>query len=362
MSRVLAREEQHDDREARGLTAGADAPVLVGPDEVVVGRLAGPAVHAALAVAGFLSLDRRLERPRLQRPFERPFSPRSRPAASSARRPCGRGTAQASRAPRDRIRLGAWSGRSPSTRSAAARAVRCAPRAARKKRLRRPHPCRRGQRRLPAAPEVQRGYTIVIWRGRHVAEPTDLGEDEAAAYWRDLLRVGAALERVLEPVKLNYETLGNSLPHLHTHVMPRYADDPRPGWPFPYADFDDAGSTTRRSCAQTPRLCEPRCGERAARARRRAHRAPPRRARGGPPRPLPVRLPRGRRLVEGRSDVDLFAVLDRDMDADGLPARLEQFHAGSRMTTRTGSNASRSPTSAGAFCQTFGGDPKGRWQ
>ena len=89
--------------------------------------------------------------------------------------------------------------------------------------------------------KVQRGYTIVIWRGRHVAEPTDLADDEAAAYWRDLLRVGAALERVLEPVKLNYETLGNSLPHLHTHVMPRYADDPRPGWPFPYADFDDAG-------------------------------------------------------------------------------------------------------------------------
>jgi diadenosine tetraphosphate (Ap4A) HIT family hydrolase len=89
--------------------------------------------------------------------------------------------------------------------------------------------------------KVQRGYTIVIWRGLHVAEPTELGEDEAAAYWRDLLAVGAALERVLEPVKLNYETLGNSLPHLHTHVMPRYADDPRPGWPYPYADFDDAG-------------------------------------------------------------------------------------------------------------------------
>ena len=88
---------------------------------------------------------------------------------------------------------------------------------------------------------VQRGYTIVVFRGRHVAEPTELSGDEAAAYWRDLLRVGAALERVLEPVKVNYETLGNSLPHLHTHVMPRYADDPRPGWPFPYSDFDDAG-------------------------------------------------------------------------------------------------------------------------
>ena len=81
---------------------------------------------------------------------------------------------------------------------------------------------------------IQRGYTVVIWRGRHVAEPTELSADEASAYWWETLRVGRALEEHLEPVKLNYETLGNSMPHLHTHVMPRYADDPRPGWPFPY--------------------------------------------------------------------------------------------------------------------------------
>ena len=83
---------------------------------------------------------------------------------------------------------------------------------------------------------TQRGYSIVIWRGRHVAEPTELTPDEADAYWRELLRVGRALEEHFEPVKLNYELLGNSLPHLHTHVMPRYADDPKPGWPFPHPD------------------------------------------------------------------------------------------------------------------------------
>ena len=81
---------------------------------------------------------------------------------------------------------------------------------------------------------VQRGYTIVIWRGRHVAEPTELGGAEAASYWGELLRVGRALEQHFEPVKMNYELLGNSLPHLHTHVMPRYAEDPKPGWPFPH--------------------------------------------------------------------------------------------------------------------------------
>ncbi len=87
---------------------------------------------------------------------------------------------------------------------------------------------------------VQRGYSIAIWRGRHVAEPTELERGEAAAYWLEVLQVGRALEHHLRPVKLNYELLGNSLPHLHTHVLPRYADDPRPGWPFPFPEEDPA--------------------------------------------------------------------------------------------------------------------------
>ena len=32
---------------------------------------------------------------------------------------------------------------------------------------------------------------------------------------------------------MNYETLGNSLPHLHTHLVPRYHRGSRPGQPFP---------------------------------------------------------------------------------------------------------------------------------
>jgi diadenosine tetraphosphate (Ap4A) HIT family hydrolase len=26
------------------------------------------------------------------------------------------------------------------------------------------------------------------------------------------------------------------MPHLHTHIVPRYDDDPKPGWPFPFPD------------------------------------------------------------------------------------------------------------------------------
>ena len=83
---------------------------------------------------------------------------------------------------------------------------------------------------------IQRGYTVVIWRGSHVAEPTELTDAEAAGYWLEVLQVARALEQHFRPVKTNYDTLGNSLPHLHTHVVLRYAVDPRPGRPFPFPE------------------------------------------------------------------------------------------------------------------------------
>jgi diadenosine tetraphosphate (Ap4A) HIT family hydrolase len=81
--------------------------------------------------------------------------------------------------------------------------------------------------------DVQRGYTVVTWRGRHVTEPTELSDQEAAGYWAEVLTVARALIGLYQPLKMNYETLGNSLPHLHTHLIPRFLDDPRPGHPFP---------------------------------------------------------------------------------------------------------------------------------
>jgi hypothetical protein len=78
----------------------------------------------------------------------------------------------------------------------------------------------------------------VIWRGRHVVEPYDLTEDEAGAYWNDVLTVARALARHYQPLKMNYQTLGNTVPHLHTHLLPRFVDDPAPGRPFPLLPQD----------------------------------------------------------------------------------------------------------------------------
>jgi diadenosine tetraphosphate (Ap4A) HIT family hydrolase len=90
------------------------------------------------------------------------------------------------------------------------------------------------------------GYAVAIWKHEHVAEPTRLPAEQAAGFWLETLRAGAAIERHLRPVKLNYLTLGNALPHLHTHIVPRYADDPVPGRPLPFDSLDNGRQPEER--------------------------------------------------------------------------------------------------------------------
>jgi diadenosine tetraphosphate (Ap4A) HIT family hydrolase len=75
-------------------------------------------------------------------------------------------------------------------------------------------------------------FLRVIWQA-HVREMSDL--DPASQ--QHLLRVVLAVERVLRaelaPDKINLASLGNQVPHLHWHVIPRFADDahfPDPVW------------------------------------------------------------------------------------------------------------------------------------
>lgn len=79
-----------------------------------------------------------------------------------------------------------------------------------------------------------RGYAVAIWNGSHVAEPTQLSDSEAAGFWHEVLRLARAVESAFQPIKMNYQLLGNSIPHLRFHVIPRYIDDPSPGRPLPF--------------------------------------------------------------------------------------------------------------------------------
>jgi diadenosine tetraphosphate (Ap4A) HIT family hydrolase len=46
------------------------------------------------------------------------------------------------------------------------------------------------------------------------------------------MRAARALDRVFAPTKMNYQILGNLVPHLHAHLVPRYHGDPAPGRPI----------------------------------------------------------------------------------------------------------------------------------
>jgi diadenosine tetraphosphate (Ap4A) HIT family hydrolase len=70
-----------------------------------------------------------------------------------------------------------------------------------------------------------RGYACLVFR-RHLVELHDLTEAEGAAFMRDARRLSAAVHQVTGAVKLNYEIHGNTIPHLHMHVYPRYPGDP----------------------------------------------------------------------------------------------------------------------------------------
>ena len=66
-----------------------------------------------------------------------------------------------------------------------------------------------------------------------MSEPTQLAGVEAAGYWREKLRVGRAVEQGFEHAKMNCEMLGNTVPHLHAHIVPRPLLDPAPNAPLP---------------------------------------------------------------------------------------------------------------------------------
>ncbi len=78
-----------------------------------------------------------------------------------------------------------------------------------------------------AANQFVTGYCVLLCH-RHVREPYELSKQERSMFFEDMMRVGRALEQAFNPVKLNFEILGNAVPHLHCHLKPRYYGDPAP--------------------------------------------------------------------------------------------------------------------------------------
>ncbi len=89
---------------------------------------------------------------------------------------------------------------------------------------------------------VRPGYAYVIWKGRHVAEPTELSDEEATGFWREVAHVARGVAERSQPVKMNWLSLGNGVPHLHVHLVPRPTDDEHAGGPLESDAFDRAAT------------------------------------------------------------------------------------------------------------------------
>jgi diadenosine tetraphosphate (Ap4A) HIT family hydrolase len=59
----------------------------------------------------------------------------------------------------------------------------------------------------------------------HVREMTDLPPHERARLMEVVFAVEATLREVVQPDKINLASLGNVVPHVHWHVIPRRTDD-----------------------------------------------------------------------------------------------------------------------------------------
>ncbi len=72
--------------------------------------------------------------------------------------------------------------------------------------------------------QSHKGRMIVAYRKDHVAELTDLSEEERNHFMDDVCKVASAIRKAYNPDRINYGAYGDTLGHLHIHLVPKYKD------------------------------------------------------------------------------------------------------------------------------------------
>jgi diadenosine tetraphosphate (Ap4A) HIT family hydrolase len=93
------------------------------------------------------------------------------------------------------------------------------------------------------------GFCRVILK-RHAREMTDLDEAERDGLMAVVYAVEVAVRETMQPDKMNLASLGNMTPHVHWHVIPRFADDrhfPGPVWAAPRREAAVPAQRTERA-------------------------------------------------------------------------------------------------------------------
>lgn len=83
--------------------------------------------------------------------------------------------------------------------------------------------------------QFYKGYTLFLSK-THADELHELDVETKEIFLKEMSIVAEAVFEVFQPVKMNYELLGNKDRHMHWHLYPRHANDPdinRPIWAYP---------------------------------------------------------------------------------------------------------------------------------
>lgn len=83
------------------------------------------------------------------------------------------------------------------------------------------------------------GYTLLFSKS-HVTELFYLDREVRVGLMEEVSRVAKAVYEAFSPAKINYELLGNMVPHIHWHIVPRFASEPlwpRPIWAEPHDEL-----------------------------------------------------------------------------------------------------------------------------
>jgi diadenosine tetraphosphate (Ap4A) HIT family hydrolase len=105
------------------------------------------------------------------------------------------------------------------------------------------------------------GWCVLLLKD-HAEHLADLTHQRQQRIFADVIRMAAAIRAVFPrsgkeggPPRINYECLGNLVPHVHWHLIPRHASDPEPekavwSWPAPRLKGSLAADERRQLAAK----------------------------------------------------------------------------------------------------------------
>jgi diadenosine tetraphosphate (Ap4A) HIT family hydrolase len=65
---------------------------------------------------------------------------------------------------------------------------------------------------------------VIVACKKHVDDITELSADERAQYMEDINKVAVCIHKVFNPDKVNFGAYGDTMHHLHVHIVPKYRD------------------------------------------------------------------------------------------------------------------------------------------